>query len=358
MFYGVLNEGIRDIFKKKDNKNKKRSQHQPKPRRHYNKKLIYEHEKSWINDIIAASKGEKFLGEDPRDVYEAYYIADKIGLATPTELDKAQTQFCSKNIDDPKDEGILEYFYGERNWKDVLSKAHFNSEEAEELAKMIPGLKENIHVCTLYVIDDTIVFFNPKNKNFYFCYDYCPEACYYDSSLYTVATKLGGKDSFNFTAKDIEFYKEIYESIIGSTLNEGFFGGKTKKFKYYKTGVKIVNTEVEILTANDDADKFKDIIKSDAAIINKKDSEIYEKSIEVLTKAMKKYVKGFAESNTEIVKKDVLFKKCIYNAAYHEYVLTVEYKDMKDFGYAEIMTEVIIKVNNGEVSISTKITEY
>lgn len=146
--------------------------------------------------------------------------------------------------------------------------------------------------------------------------------------------------------------------FYGSIINEGFFGKKTRKFKYYKTGVRIVNTEVEILTENDDIDKFKDIIKSDATVINKKDSEIYEKSIQVLTKAMKKYVEGFAKSDTEIVKKDVLFKRCVYNAAYHEYVLTVEYKDMEDFGYAEIMTEVIIKVDNGEVSISTKITEY
>jgi hypothetical protein len=145
-------------------------------------------------------------------------------------------------------------------------------------------------------------------------------------------------------------------------LNEFFFR-KAVKVNFIKSGVKIVGTEVKIIIYEnkdkaDDIKRYKDEVKADAPIINKYQDEIYDKSIKILTKTMNKYYDGFSEANIEITKKDVVFKKCEYAPKYRTYTLEVEYKDKEDFGYAEVITDCEIKVNEDNVNITTHITEY
>lgn len=163
-----------------------------------------------IKHLINVVNGKETINcEYMPNAYNDYVIADKLGIANHSKLDKAMVDYCTKHKSDGYSDGVMELFIGEDNIE--KAKKYLSDKELDEYEKEIPGFKENTRVYTLYAIDDTVCFFNPKNKHFYFG-DYGPKWLDHDSSLYRLSEKLG-KSGSELTKEDIESYKQIYEEI-------------------------------------------------------------------------------------------------------------------------------------------------
>mgnify|MGYP007012530957 CR=1 FL=1 len=64
---------------------------------------------------------------------------------------------------------------------------------------------------------DYYFFFNHKNKTFYYCGTYAnPELLDSNKSLYSLVSKHGIENAKKFSKKEIEMYKQIYESLKGN----------------------------------------------------------------------------------------------------------------------------------------------
>jgi len=178
------------------------------------KKKEYENAKKFLADVIKITKGDESasLPENPQEFYDVYELADKLGIMSPGKLDKVVEKICTDSIK-YEDRGIMELFCGTDSIHDKLAPS---KKDLEALEKKIPGFKNNIKVCIMYAIDDTVFFFNPKNKTFVYG-DYFPDTLEVNTSLYQLAKKYQEDE---FSKEQIEMYKSIYEEIKGSEENK------------------------------------------------------------------------------------------------------------------------------------------
>lgn len=172
-------------------------------------KKQYEKDKKLVSYIIKLSKSEvpPFLGE----VYDTYFLADKLGIAKPADLDKAIVNYCikNKNEDTGYDNTLAKLFFGEFDI-DKIKQEH-PREDIDKLEKVVPGFKEHSKVYVFYAIDDTVFFFNYKNKTFYYG-DYGADYLDYNTSLYRLASSKKNSPS-EFSKEELERYKSIYEEL-------------------------------------------------------------------------------------------------------------------------------------------------
>ena len=164
--------------------------------------------KNRVKMLIDASKGKSFIIDpDIETTYENYLLADKLGISSASALDKTTVDICMK--DNIKKEGILDLFY---SVDDIDKVDNYHEKDVDKLDKMIKGFKQNVKVIAFYAIDDTIFFFNPSNKKFYYG-SYDSDSLYGDSSLYNLCKKCGSKLAKKFTDQEITEYKQIYEEM-------------------------------------------------------------------------------------------------------------------------------------------------
>jgi len=168
-------------------------------------KIEHERKRGILNIVIKIAKGQPAqLPELPRDFFEYYEVADKLGIMSPGKMDKAIANICANDLDD---RGILNLVYGVSS---IYDKNGPDRKEVEDFEKVVPGFKDNIKVCYLYAIDDTVFFYNPKNKTFVYG-DYFPDTLDVSSSLYQLAKE--DNDEGPLSKEDLEEYKSIYEEI-------------------------------------------------------------------------------------------------------------------------------------------------
>lgn len=169
-----------------------------------------EADKKFIKRLIDTANGKDVLFIDgyPEEVYKAYLVADKLGIAKPNDLDKAMKKYCASHLDESDyKEGILELVTGAKTFNDACKEAP--EYYINDMDKAIPGFKENDRMFVFYAIDDTIVFYNFKNGKFYWG-DYVPNMAS-NSSLYEIVKK----ESNNITVskEELERYKGVYDSL-------------------------------------------------------------------------------------------------------------------------------------------------
>ena len=162
-----------------------------------------------IKTIIQMSKGEKVPDDNPAEVYMDYVIADKLGIATPQQMEKAYIKCLMSS---KSKEHILDIFFGGPEDIEKFTYEH----EVDALDKKIKGTKQNAEICIIYAIDDTIFFYNPTDKKFAYG-DYDPDTLTIDTSLYNLSKKMYSrsykKADNPLDKKEIEEYKRIYEEM-------------------------------------------------------------------------------------------------------------------------------------------------
>ena len=171
-------------------------------------------DRNFIIRLMKVAAGEyEIATEYMTDTYRDYYVADKIGLMKPAELDKVVVNYCKTHKNEKGEYGnLIDLFCGSYDVEGA--KKAVGEKEFDKLQKVIPGFgTDGEDVYIFYAIDDTIVFYNRKNSKFYYG-DYGADWLKYDSSLYKLAEKCGGRDGMSeITKEDIENYKSIYEEL-------------------------------------------------------------------------------------------------------------------------------------------------
>lgn len=174
-----------------------------------------EADKKFIKRLIDTANGEDVLFIDgyPEEVYKAYLVADKLGIAKPNDLDKAMKKYCTSHPDD--DDGydnLIELSIGYKNAKEAIEDDAYLKKHIEEMDKAIPGYKDNAKMFIFYAIDDTVVFYNFKNGKFYWG-DYDPSITS-NSSLYEIVKKYANNTTVS--KEELERYKGVYDSLTAN----------------------------------------------------------------------------------------------------------------------------------------------
>ena len=173
-------------------------------------KAKYKEDKEFVNYIINALKGKSKPHAYLDKLYEVYYIADKIGVATSKELDNGFTKYCSSHLDKS---GILTHITNYNNYEDAMNKANFSEKELKQFESLIPGFKENAPFVDLGSHDEGLFFYNQKNSSYYYgAYGFF-DKWDVNKSLYSIVSKYSKEYKVKFSEEEIENYKSIYESI-------------------------------------------------------------------------------------------------------------------------------------------------
>ena len=173
------------------------------------KKAEYEENKKVVKYIADAIKGKVKPHSHLDQLYEVYYIADKIGAGSSQDIDKGFAKYCSSHLDKS---GVFTHITGKNNYKDALGNG-FSEEDLKEYEKLIPGFKENAPFVDIGSHDEALFFFNQKNSSFYYgTYGFFK---YWDvnKSLYSIVNKYSKEYRVKFSKEEIETYKQIYDSV-------------------------------------------------------------------------------------------------------------------------------------------------